>query len=89
LQGETDVDIDATIAAVDNMRKNFDTVPREEAIIKAGYVYWRKVLMKAKAEYSGVSWEYHSLTSFLEYPLSLAYPVSRQRTTTNGLLISE
>jgi len=30
-------DIDATIAAVDNMKKNFDTLPREEAIIKAGY----------------------------------------------------
>jgi hypothetical protein len=37
------VDIDLTIAAMDNMRKNFDTVPREEAIIRAGYVYlWEK-----------------------------------------------
>jgi hypothetical protein len=33
------IDIDATIAAVDNMRKNFDIVPREEAIIKAGCVF--------------------------------------------------
>lgn len=33
-----DVDIDATIAAVDNMRRNFDTIPKEEAIIKAGFV---------------------------------------------------
>src|SRR5271169_1092756 len=32
------VDIDLTIAAMDNMRKNFDTVPREESIIRAGYV---------------------------------------------------
>ena len=31
-------DIDLTLAAMDNMRKNFDIVPREEAIIKAGYV---------------------------------------------------
>ena len=31
-------DIDLTIAAMDSMRKNFDTVPREEAIIRAGYV---------------------------------------------------
>jgi hypothetical protein len=30
-------DIDLTLAAMDNMRKNFDIVPREEAIIKAGY----------------------------------------------------
>jgi len=30
------VDIDATLAAVDGMKKNLDTVPREEAIIKAG-----------------------------------------------------
>ena len=31
------VDIDMTIAAVDNMKKNFDIVPREEQIINAGY----------------------------------------------------
>jgi hypothetical protein len=30
-------DIDLTLAAMDNMRKNFDIVPKEEAIIKAGY----------------------------------------------------
>jgi hypothetical protein len=30
------LDIDATIAAMDNVKKNFDTVPREEAIIRAG-----------------------------------------------------
>lgn len=39
------VDIDATIAAVDNMRKNFDIVPREEAIIKAGSVFTRTKLL--------------------------------------------
>ena len=33
-----DVDIDATIAAMDNMKKNFDIVPAEEQIINAGYV---------------------------------------------------
>jgi hypothetical protein len=33
------IDIDATIAAVDNMRKNFDIVPREDAIIRAGYAF--------------------------------------------------
>jgi hypothetical protein len=32
------LDIDATLAAVDNMKKNFDIVPREEAIIRAGLV---------------------------------------------------
>ena len=32
------IDIDATIAAVDSMRKNFDTIPHEEAIIKAGFI---------------------------------------------------
>lgn len=36
------VDIDLTIAAMDDMRKNFDTVPREEAIIRAGYVNVKK-----------------------------------------------
>jgi hypothetical protein len=38
------IDIDATIAAVDNMRKNFDIVPREEAIIKAGCVFILEIL---------------------------------------------
>lgn len=33
------VDVDLTIAAMDSMRKNFDTVPREEAIIRAGFVF--------------------------------------------------
>jgi hypothetical protein len=37
------VDIDATIAAVDNMRKNFDIVPREDAIIRAGYALLEEV----------------------------------------------
>lgn len=31
------VDIDSAIAAMDSMRKNFDTIPREEAIIRAGF----------------------------------------------------
>jgi exocyst complex component 7 len=34
------VDIDSAIAAMDSMRKNFDTIPREEAIIRAGFALW-------------------------------------------------
>ena len=71
-------DIDLTIAAMDNMRKNFDIVPREEAIIKAGYVpFGWSGLWKTKAEYSGVLGEYYSVAVFVEYSLSIKHALSR------------
>ena len=51
------LDIDLTIAAMDNMRKNFDTIPREEAIIKAGSVVFANALITVPSRISLSIWE--------------------------------
>jgi hypothetical protein len=85
------VDIDMTIAAVDNMKKNFDIVPREEQIINAGYRTIQGELeytdYKAEAEHSGVFGEYYAVTEFSEYFIEIEYPFRRQCPSSNGIPI--
>ena len=38
-----DIDINATISAMDKMRNNFDSVPHEEVIIKAGFAILSRI----------------------------------------------
>jgi hypothetical protein len=83
------VDIDMTIAAVDNMKKNFDIVPREEQIINAGYTTFQGepeyTDEQAEAEYSGVSGEYYAVAEFFEYFVEIEYSFRRQCPSSNGI----